>query len=85
MTGDNQKLYRWRCRAGDPRQLATHLRCYMLRGNTVSDAPLIVGLDPCYSCTDRMTVAVDVRKKKAGVVPYKELERYSIERKNSLK
>ncbi|SQC45713.1 formate hydrogenlyase subunit 5 [Klebsiella pneumoniae] len=56
---------------------------YMLRGNTVSDAPLIIGsLDPCYSCTDRMTV-VDVRKKKSKVVPYKELERYSIERKNS--
>ncbi|MEA7515308.1 glycogen/starch/alpha-glucan phosphorylase, partial [Salmonella enterica subsp. enterica serovar Virginia] len=36
----------------------------------------------CYSCTDRMTV-VDVRKKKSKVVPYKELERYSIERKNS--
>ena len=32
--------------------------------------------------TDRMTV-VDVRKKKSKVVPYKELERYSIERKNS--
>ena len=49
----------------------------------VSDAPLIIGsLDPCYSCTDRMTV-VDVRKKKSKVVPYKELERYSIERKNS--
>ena len=48
-----------------------------------SDAPLIIGsLDPCYSCTDRMTV-VDVRKKKSKVVPYKELERYSIERKNS--
>ncbi len=60
----------------------TDLR-YMLRGNTVSDAPLIIGsLDPCYSCTDRMTV-VDVRKKKSKVVPYKELERYSIERKNS--
>ena len=39
----------------------------MLRGNTVSDAPLIIGsLDPCYSCTDRMTV-VDVRKKKSQV------------------
>ncbi|MEA5989375.1 hypothetical protein ONQ87_24555, partial [Salmonella enterica subsp. enterica serovar Virginia] len=38
---------------------------YMLRGNTVSDAPLIIGsLDPCYSCTDQMTV-VDVRKKKS--------------------
>lgn len=71
MTGDNQKLYRWRCRAATYANWPT-LR-YMLRGNTVSDAPLIIGsLDPCYSCTDRMTV-VDVRKKKSKVVPYKEL------------
>ena len=56
---------------------------YMLRGNTVSDAPLIIGsLDPCYSCTDRVTV-VDVRKRKAKTVDYKEIERYGIERKNS--
>lgn len=51
--------------------------------NRLGPRPLIIGsLDPCYSCTDRMTV-VDVRKKKSKVVPYKELERYSIERKNS--
>jgi len=50
MTGDNQKLYRWRCRAATYANWPT-LR-YMLRGNTVSDAPLIIGsLDPCYSCT----------------------------------
>ncbi|MDR0806462.1 MAG: hydrogenase large subunit [Enterobacteriaceae bacterium] len=81
MLGDNQKLYRWRCRA------ATYANWpplrYMLRGNTVSDAPLIIGsLDPCYSCTDRVTV-VDVRKRKAKTVAYKEIERYGIERKNS--
>lgn len=81
MTGDNQKLFRWRCRAATYANWPT-LR-YMLRGNTVSDAPLIIGsLDPCYSCTDRMTV-VDVRKKTTVVVPYKEIERYGIERKNS--
>lgn len=81
MTGDNQKLFRWRCRAATYANWPT-LR-YMLRGNTVSDAPLIIGsLDPCYSCTDRMTV-VDVRKKTSVVVPYKEIERYGIERKNS--
>ena len=45
MTGDNQKLYRWRCRAATYANWPT-LR-YMLRGNTVSDAPLIIGsLDP---------------------------------------
>lgn len=81
MLGDNQKLYRWRCRAATYANWPV-LR-YMLRGNTVSDAPLIIGsVDPCYSCTDRVTV-VDVRKKKAKTVEYKEIERYGIERKNS--
>jgi len=58
MTGDNQKLYRWRCRA--PTYANWPPLRYMLRGNTVSDAPLIVAsIDPCYSCTDRVTL-VDV-------------------------
>lgn len=81
MLGDNQKLYRWRCRA------ATYANWpplrYMLRGNTVSDAPLIVAsIDPCYSCTDRVTL-VDIRKGCSTTVPYKEIERYGRERKNS--
>lgn len=81
MTGDNQKLYRWRCRASTYNNWPV-LR-YMLRGNTISDAPLIVGsIDPCYSCTDRVTV-VDVRKQRATTVDYKELERYGRERTNS--
>jgi formate hydrogenlyase subunit 5 len=55
----------------------------MLRGNTVSDAPLIVGsIDPCYSCTDRVTV-VDVRKETSKTIPYKEMERYCRERTDS--
>jgi Ni,Fe-hydrogenase III large subunit len=81
MLGDNQKLYRWRCRAPSYNNWPP-LR-YMLRGNTFSDAPLIVAsIDPCYSCTERVTV-VDVRKKSVKTVPYKELERYCIERKDS--
>lgn len=81
MLGNNQKLFRWRCRAATYANWPV-LR-YMLRGNTVSDAPLIIGsVDPCYSCTDRVTV-VDVRKGKAKTVDYKEIERYGIERKNS--
>ncbi len=81
MLGDNQKLYRWRCRAATYANWPV-LR-YMLRGNTVSDAPLIIGsVDPCYSCTDRVTV-VDVRKRQAKTVEYKAIERYAIERKNS--
>jgi hydrogenase-4 component G len=82
MLGDNQKLYRWRCRAATYANWPV-LR-YMLQGNTVSDAPLIIGsLDPCYSCTDRVTL-VDVKKRKAKTVAYKELEQHSIERKHSI-
>lgn len=81
MTGDNQKLYRWRCRASTYNNWPV-LR-YMLRGNTISDAPLIVGsIDPCYSCTDRVTI-VDVNKARSKTIPYKEMERYCRERTNS--
>jgi formate hydrogenlyase subunit 5 len=81
MLGDNQKLYRWRCRASSYNNWPS-LR-YMLRGNTISDAALIVAsIDPCYSCTERVTV-VDVRKKQAQIISYKELERYGRERKDS--
>lgn len=81
MTGDNQKLFRWRCRAATYANWPT-LR-YMLRGNTVADAPLIIGsLDPCYSCTDRVTI-VDTKKKRSQTVSYKAIEQYSVSRKNS--
>lgn len=81
MTGDNQKLYRWRCRASTYANWPV-LR-YMLRGNTVSDAPLIVAsIDPCYSCTDRVTV-VDVKKATQKTIPYKEMERYCRDRDHS--
>lgn len=81
MLGDNQKLYRWRVRASTYANWPA-LR-YMLRGYTVSDAPLIVGsIDPCYSCTDRVTV-VDIRKGKRKDIPYTEIERYGRERRNS--
>jgi hypothetical protein len=81
MLGDNQKLYRWRDRA--PTYANWPVLRYMLRDNTVADAPLIVAaVDPCYSCCDRMTV-IDVKKSTTTVVPYKELERYGRERKAS--
>ena len=81
MLGDNQKLYRWRCRASSYNNWPS-LR-YMLRGNTFSDAPLIVAsIDPCYSCTERVTV-IDIRKKSVTTVPYEEMEKYCIDRKDS--
>jgi formate hydrogenlyase subunit 5 len=81
MTGNDHKVYRIRPRASTYNNWPS-LR-YMFQGNLVSDAPLIVAsIDPCYSCCDRVTV-VDVRKKKAKTIEYKELERYCLERKYS--
>lgn len=81
MVGDNQKCYRWRAKA------ATYsnwpILRYMFRGNTISDAALIVGsMDPCYSCTDRVTV-VDVNKKTAKLLTKSELESYCRTRTHS--
>lgn len=81
MTGDSQKLYRWRCRAATYNNWPV-LR-YMFRGNTISDAALIVGsLDPCYSCTERVTI-VDVNKKRSQSVTVQELKDYAHNRKHS--
>jgi formate hydrogenlyase subunit 5 len=81
MLGDNQKLYRWRCKAATYSNWPV-LRA-MLKGNTIADAPLIVGsIDPCYSCTDRVTV-VDVKKRSQKTVAYDQLERYCATRKHS--
>ncbi len=81
MLGDNQKVYRWRCKAATYSNWPA-LR-YMLRGNTVSDAPIIIGsLDPCYSCTDRVTV-IDVKKKKQAHTSFDELKAYAADRRHS--
>ena len=81
MTGDNQKCYRWRAKAATYSNWPV-LR-YMFRGNTISDAALIVGsIDPCYSCTDRVTV-VDVRKKTSTVLTKNQLESYCRRRTHS--
>lgn len=81
MIGDNQKCYRWRAKASTYSNWPV-LR-YMFRGNTISDAALIVGsIDPCYSCTERVTV-VDVKKNKEQVLTKKQLEDYCRTRKHS--
>ncbi len=81
MTGDNQKCYRWRAKAATYSNWPV-LR-FMLRGNTISDAALIIGsLDPCYSCTDRVTV-VDVNKHTEKVITKDQLERYAVDRTHS--
>lgn len=81
MIGNDQKCYRWRAKASTYSNWPV-LR-YMLRGNTISDAALIVGsIDPCYSCTERVTV-VDVKKRTQKVVTKQQLEDYTCTRMHS--
>ena len=72
MTGDNQKCYRWRAKASTYSNWPV-LRS-MLRGNTIADAAVVIGsIDPCYSCTDRVTI-VDIKKRKQKVLSKQEFE-----------
>ncbi|WP_331774727.1 hydrogenase large subunit [Sulfurospirillum sp. 1612] len=81
MHGGSQKVYRWRCRAATYNNWPS-LR-YQFQGNTIADAALIVcSLDPCYSCTERVTV-VDVKNKKSKILTHKDLKQYSQTLKNS--
>lgn len=81
MQGSAQKVYRWRCRAATYNNWPS-LR-YQFRGNNISDAALIVcSLDPCYSCTERITV-VDIKSKKSKILTNKDLKRYSQSLKDS--
>ena len=74
MQGSAQKVYRWRCRAATYNNWPS-LR-YQFRGNNISDAALIVcSLDPCYSCTERVTL-VDVRTKKSKILTEKALKQF---------
>ena len=81
MSGDNQKIYRWRAKAATYSNWPV-LR-YALRNNTVADAAVIIGsMDPCYSCTDRVTVC-DIKSHKETVLTKSQLEEYSVNRKHS--
>ncbi len=80
-TGNNQKIYRWRAKAATYSNWPV-LR-YALQGNTVSDAAVIVGsLDPCYSCTDRVTIC-DVKTKKETIITKQQLEDYAVNKTQS--
>lgn len=51
---------------------------YMLKGDQLADAPLIIAaIDPCFSCTDRATIVKNGRA--AGSMDWGELRRYGIE------
>ncbi|MCD6503542.1 MAG: NADH-quinone oxidoreductase subunit C [Euryarchaeota archaeon] len=59
MTGEKNMVYRFRVRA--PTYANLQAVPEMLKGYTVADAPLIIAsIDPCYSCTERVTI-IDVR------------------------
>lgn len=74
MQGAADKVYRWRCRASTYNNWSS-LR-YQLQGNTIADAALIVcSLDPCYSCTERVTL-VNVKNGKSKIIGDKELKKY---------
>ena len=81
MQGSAQKVFRWRCRAATYNNWPS-LR-FQFRGNTIADAALIVcSLDPCYSCTERVTV-VDIKSKKSKILTNKDLKEFSKTLKNS--
>lgn len=81
MQGSAQKVFRWRCRAATYNNWPS-LR-FQFRGNTIADAALIVcSLDPCYSCTERVTV-VDVKSKKSKILTHNDLKTFSQTLKNS--
>jgi len=46
----------------------------MLIDETIADMPIILAsVDPCFSCTDRVTI-VDIRKNRKYTVTFEELE-----------
>lgn len=52
------KLYRWRPRAPSYNNLPSVP--IMLEGEALADAPIIIGsIDPCFSCTDHVTIVDD--------------------------
>ncbi|ACJ17059.1 Hydrogenase 4, component G or formate hydrogen lyase, subunit 5 [Thermococcus onnurineus NA1] len=76
MTGENNKVYRYRARAATYNNLPAVPD--MMRGYTIADAPLIVAsIDPCYSCTERVQV-VDVESGKVRVLSETEFNKLSI-------
>lgn len=81
MQGSAQKVFRWRCRAATYNNWPS-LR-FQFRGNNLADAALIVcSLDPCYSCTERVTV-VDVKSKKSKILTNADLKNFARTQKNS--
>jgi len=69
ITGVENRIYRWKVRAPTYNNLPAVP--YMLRGESLADAPIIIAsIDPCFSCTDRITV-IDAETGKFVSNPFK--------------
>lgn len=52
----------------------------MLEDRQLADLPIVIAaIDPCFSCTDRLTVVKDASSKKKQTMDWKELHSYGIE------
>ncbi len=75
ITGDENKPERWRVRA--PTYPNLQGIPMMLLNNELADVPIIIGsIDPCFSCTDRVSV-VDIRSGDVNVMNKAEFENMS--------
>jgi Ni,Fe-hydrogenase III large subunit/Ni,Fe-hydrogenase III component G len=71
LTGEENRPARWRVRAPTYANLQTIGP--MIDGDVLADVPIDIGsIDPCYSCTDRMTV-IDRRSGQVRVMSAEEL------------
>jgi len=78
LTGPDNRPYRWRVRA--PSYANLQAIPIMLKGNSIADAPIIIGsIDPCFSCTERLEV-FDVKTNKIKVYTRQELREISVKR-----
>jgi Ni,Fe-hydrogenase III large subunit len=63
----------YRVRIRTPTYQTFHVLEDILKGYSIPDVPVIIAsLDPCFSCTDRMTI-IDVRNKKERIVTKHEI------------
>lgn len=71
LTGEENRPARWRVRAPTYSNLQTIAP--MIEGDVLADVPIDIGsIDPCYSCTDRMTV-IDRRSGQVRVMSAEEM------------
>lgn len=65
----------WRHRIRTPTYANIPAVCEMFKGYHVADVPVILGsIDPCFSCTDRITV-LDVKTGKKKILTYQYIKR----------